>query len=179
MFSDKVDLISRDFAAGTEPGLFAITTRAGDVVTFGTSICFEVSVDPLVADLVRGGAQILVVQTNNATFGFTDESLQQLAISRLRAIEHGRAVAHISTVGVSALVLPDGTAVAPTQLFTQAVLSGNLPLRSELTLATRLGEWPEFAAVGLLLGLVFVGTGRNLRRRSAVRVSDPALERTP
>ena len=46
---------------------------------------------------------MLVVQTNNATFGYTAESEQQLAISRLRAIEHGRSVVHVSTVGVSAL----------------------------------------------------------------------------
>ena len=55
-------------------------------------------------DGVRRGAEGLLVQTNNATFGFTDESVQQLAMSRLRAVESGRAVVHISTVGVSALI---------------------------------------------------------------------------
>ena len=52
-----------------------------------------------VRDTVDRGADLLVVQTNNATFGYTDEAAQQLAMSRLRAVEHGRAVAHISTVG--------------------------------------------------------------------------------
>ena len=48
--------------------------------------------DGLVRDVVDGGAGMIVVQTNNATFGFTDESAQQLAMSRLRAVEYGRTV---------------------------------------------------------------------------------------
>ena len=66
---------------------------------------------------------MLVVQTNNATFGYTAESPQQLAISRLRAMEFGRSAVHVSTVGQSALITPDGTAHQVTSLFTQAVSS--------------------------------------------------------
>ena len=58
------------------------------------------------------------MQTNNATFGYTDESEQQFAISRIRAIEHGRSVVHVSTVGVSGFVAPDGTVTEKTALFT-------------------------------------------------------------
>ena len=68
--------------------------------------------DDLMRDSVRAAGDdhsLLVVQTNNATFGYTDESEQQFAISRIRAIEHGRSVVHVSTVGVSGFVAPDGT----------------------------------------------------------------------
>ena len=41
-------------------------------------------------DMVRQGAQIVFAQTNNADFGRTDESVQQLAIARIRAIELAR-----------------------------------------------------------------------------------------
>ena len=75
--------------------LHAGPARVGDV------ICFEVAYDDIVRDTVRAGADLLVVQTNNATFGYSDESTQQLAMSRLRAVESGRAVVHVSTVGVS------------------------------------------------------------------------------
>ena len=51
---------------------------------------------------------MIVVQTNNATFGYTDESAQQLAMSRLRAVEFGRTVAVAATSGISAIVAPDG-----------------------------------------------------------------------
>ena len=76
------------------------------------TICFEVAYDDLMRDSVRAAGDeesLLVVQTNNATFGYTAESEQQFAISRIRAIEHGRSVVHVSTVGVSGFVAPDGT----------------------------------------------------------------------
>ena len=80
----------------------------GDYVALPT-ICFEVAYDDLMRDSVRAAGDdpsLLVVQTNNATFGYTDESEQQFAISRIRAIEHGRSVVHVSTVGVSGVRRP-------------------------------------------------------------------------
>jgi apolipoprotein N-acyltransferase len=164
-FSDKVDLVRRDFAAGDRVGVLPVgQVRMGDV------ICFEVAYDPLVRDTVQHGANLLVVQTNNATFGYTDESVQQLAMSRLRAVESGRTVVHISTVGVSALITPDGQVVTRSGHFTQQILQARLPLRTEQTVATRLGEWPEFglSAAGLLL----VG-GALVRRRSPAVAAEP------
>ena len=159
-FSDQVDLVRRDFVSGDRVGVLS----AGGT-TIGDVICFEVAYDNLVRDTVRGGAQLLVVQTNNATFGYTDESIQQLAMSRLRAVESGRAVVHISTVGVSALILPDGSLRQRTELFTSAVLTGALPLSSARTPATRVGQWPELllAVCGVLLALT--GSRRRTGRR--------------
>ena len=78
----------------------------------GDLICFEVVYDGLVGDVVDGGAGMIVVQTNNATFGHTDESAQQLAMSRLRAVEYGRTVAGRGHQrDLSAVVAPDGTVV--------------------------------------------------------------------
>jgi apolipoprotein N-acyltransferase len=158
IFSAKVDLVSRDFAAGTRVGVLQLgPARIGEV------ICFEVAYDDIVHDAVVGGADLLVVQTNNATFGYTDESVQQIAMSRLRAVEAGRAVVHISTVGVSGLVEPDGRVVAGSGLFTPAVLESTLPLRTGFTVATRLGVLPEVAlaaAGALLVGLAVVRTRR-------------------
>lgn len=159
-FSDKVDLVRHDFVAGTrQPVLTAGGVRLGDV------ICFEVAYDDLVRDGVRRGAEVLLVQTNNATFGFTDESVQQLAMSRLRAVESGRAVVHISTVGVSALIAPDGSLIQRSGHFTTDVLHAALPVRHTQTIATTVGAWPEgmLAATGLLLATA----GRRPRRRPA------------
>ncbi len=121
MFSDKVDLVSRDFVHGDHVGLL----RMGGVPV-GDVICFEVAFDDTVRDSVRAGAQFLVVQTNNATFGYSDEAVQQLAMSRLRAVESGRAVVQISTVGVSAIISPDGVAHDESSLFTTDVLTGDV-----------------------------------------------------
>ncbi len=151
LFSKEVDLVSRDFVAGTAPGLFTVTGTQGQQIRAGLAICFEVAYDDIMRDAVEAGANVLVVQTNNATFGYTAESPQQLAISRLRAMEFGRSVVHVSTVGQSALITPDGTAHQVTSLFTQAVVRGALPLRDSTTMATRVGEAPEWAAAAALI----------------------------
>src|SRR4051794_28039665 len=177
-FSAKVDLVRRDFAAGSRVGTLDL-----GAVRAGVSICFEVAYDDLVRDTVRDGADLLVVQTNNATFGFTDEAVQQLAMSRLRAIEHGRAVAHVSTVGVSALIAPDGSELARSSLFTPAVLEASLPRRTALTVADRVGGWPEavLTAAGLLAALLAglaLSAGSRDRRRSRRLESSTAGTRT-
>ncbi|HEU5144865.1 MAG TPA: apolipoprotein N-acyltransferase [Dermatophilaceae bacterium] len=164
IFSDKVDLVRRDFLAGDEVGLFDIATGGNESIRTGIGICFEVAYDDVMRDTVRSGANLLVIQTNNATFGYTAESPQQLAISRLRAIEFGRSVVHVSTVGQSALITPDGTAHQVTSLFTQAVVRGDLPLRDATTLATRVGAVPEWTAAATLLVLLGLSVARGHRR---------------
>ncbi len=177
-FSDKVDLVRVDFAPGDRTVVFRVPRAGGGQVATATAICFEVAVDDVIRDGILAGANIITVQTNNATFGRTDESVQQLAISRLRAIEHGRSVAHISNVGVSALITPDGTAHGPTSLFTAAVLSGDLPLRTELTLATRAGPWPERAAAALLVYLLVATLIRTGLARRGARPGSASGRRT-
>ena len=163
-FSDKVDLVSADFKAGTRPGVFRVPARDGRTIAAGAIICFEVAYDGLMRDTVDHGANVLLVQTNNATFGFTDESVQQLAISRIRAIEHGRSIVHVSTVGVSAMITPDGTAHQRSTLFTADVLAADLPLRTGRTIADRVGAWPEYlASGGLAMMLVLLGLRRRRR----------------
>ncbi len=160
-FSDKVDLVRRDFTKGTEVGVLDVGgARVGDV------ICFEVVYDSLVADTVQAGAGMLVVQTNNATFGFTDESAQQLALSRLRAVEYGRSVVVAATSGISAVVAPDGSVVRSSELFTPAVFVEDIAQRTSTTLAERLGPAPEWVLTALGLGaLAAVLWPRPLPRR--------------
>jgi apolipoprotein N-acyltransferase len=162
-FSAEVDLVRSDFVAGRDVGLFDVTGTKGQSVRAGLAICFEVAYDDIMRDTVDAGANVLVVQTNNATFGYTAESPQQLAISRVRAMEFGRSVVHVSTVGQSALITPDGTAHQVTSLFTQAVISGALPLRDQLTVATRVGAAPEWAALAALVVLLGASVARRPR----------------
>ncbi|SFK71852.1 apolipoprotein N-acyltransferase [Geodermatophilus ruber] len=163
LFSDKVDLVRRDFAAGDAVGVLDIGgVRIGDL------ICFEVVYDGLVHDVVRGGAGMVVVQTNNATFGFTDESEQQLAASRLRAVEFGRTVVVAATSGISAIVAPDGSLARRSELFTPALFVEDVAQRDSTTLAERLGAAPEgaLAAVGVGALLVVAVPGAARRRRA-------------
>jgi apolipoprotein N-acyltransferase len=123
-------------------------------IRVGVAICSEVMFDDLVRQGVRSGAQLLAVPTNNATFGFTEMTYQQQAISRVRAVEHGRAVLVAATSGVSSVISPDGAVEQQTKLFTPDALVARIPLRSGTTLATRLGPAPEWLLVALgLLGV--------------------------
>lgn len=168
LLSDQVDRIRRDFVAGDRVGLLEVpldmsldTPGAnGSGLPLGVSICFEVAHDDLVRDVVEAGAQLIVVQTNNATFGYSDESEQQLAISRIRAVEHSRSVVHNSTVGVSAMITPDGIAHDQTSLFTTDLISRDLPRRDQLTWATRLGRAPEVLISLAALTVALVGAWR-------------------
>ena len=163
-FSDKVDLVRRDFTRGTEVGVLDMGgARVGDV------ICFEVVYDSLVADTVQAGAGMLVVQTNNATFGYTDESEQQLAASRLRAVEFGRTVVVAATSGISAVVAPDGSLVRRSELFTPAVFVEDVAQRDSRTLAERLDAAPEWALTALGAAAVLAVAGPALRARRGSR----------
>ena len=110
------------------------------------------------------------MQTNNATFGFTDETEQQLAMSRLRAVEHGRWVLVAATSGVSASIAPDGTVVQRAEIFTAAQIVQAVERFDTLTLADRLGALPEVLLALLGFGaVVWSGTvGWRQRRRPPV-----------
>ena len=160
IFSDKVDLVRGTFLPGDVPGNLDV---AG--VNVGDVICFEVVYDDLVRDVVNGGAEVLVVQTNNATFGYTNETYQQQAMSRVRAVEHGREVLISSTSGVSTVIRPDGTIESSIPLFTPGYLTPSVPLISATTPGTVLGgplEWILALATPLALVVVTVLS----RRRS-------------
>lgn len=149
LFSPYVDRAG-DFVPGS--GDSAVDIGPARV---GVAICSEVMFDDLVRQGVRSGAQLLAVPTNNATFGFTEMTYQQQAISRVRAVEHGRTVLVAATSGVSAVIAPDGAVEQQTKLFTPDALVARVSLRSGTTLATRLGPAPEWVLVALgLLGVV-------------------------
>lgn len=172
-FSKAVDLVTTDMIAGTEVGYLPFeSARLGRTVGIGDVICFEVAYDALVRESVQAGAEFLVVQTNNASFGETDEATQQLAMSRIRAVEHGRATVQISTVGVSAVIAPNGAIVQDSGLFTAEQLVATLPLRESQTLATRLGAWPAWIVDALAVCVVVAGMAGARRVRRAQRDAD-------
>lgn len=166
-FSDKVDLVTKDFTKGTDLGAFRIEAPSGDYWALPT-ICFEVAYDGLMRDSVTQSgkdASLLLVQTNNATFGYTAESEQQFAISRIRAIEHGRSVAHVSTVGVSGFIAPDGSVTGKSGLFTAEQRIAPVTIRTDQTVADQLGPWPQRLGAVVLLALVIAVGLRGRRDR--------------
>ena len=157
---DLIDLIQREYTPGTSAPVFDL----GDV-RVGLAICFDVIYDDVIIDGANGGAEVFMFQTNNADFRGTDENLQQLAFARMRAIETGRAVVNISTVGTSQMIAPDGSEIAGLTKDKAGSLLEDVPLRTGLTSAVVIG--PALSVVlgwGSLLALVMCGVLARLRR---------------
>lgn len=103
----------------------------------GPVICYELILDNLVRDMAKG-SQAFIVQTNSATFANTAESAQQLAITRIRAVQFSRSVVSVSTVGISAFIDNNGRVVSQTPENVKTYLKGALDLNTHQTLASRL-----------------------------------------
>lgn len=146
-FSDMVDL-----AGNFKPGYGNGVVHLGNIAV-GVATCYEVAEDEAYRMAIRNGAQLLSTPTNNATFGFTGMTYQQLAMSRMRALETDRAVVVVATSGVSAIVHPDGSVSQQTEIFTADHLVEKLPLRDSVTPAVRFGKILEWllVAAGIML----------------------------
>ena len=141
-------------------------------IRLGDAICYEIGFDNLVRSDVQDGANLLTMQTNDATFerdGQTGETGQQLAMARIRAVEHDRAVVVASTTGYSAIVAPDGRLITSSGTWQQAELEATVPLLSYATLADRVGPWPEYAIVALTVAALVIAAIRQQigRRRTS------------
>lgn len=131
--------IPRDILSGDEPGAMKV---AG--TTIGLTICWDIAYDGAVHGAVERGAEVLAVQTSNASFmdfGRGVQPQQQWAISRLRAIETGRWVTVASTNGISGVVDPTGHVVARAAEKTPETLVEDVQLAQGTTPATRYGDW--------------------------------------
>ncbi|MFD9870637.1 apolipoprotein N-acyltransferase [Streptomyces niveus] len=160
IFSSDVDRVRRDFGPGDKVGVFDL---AGTRV--GLATCYEAAFDWAVRDTVTHGAQLITVPSNNATFGRSEMTYQQLAMSRVRAVEHSRAVVVPVTSGVSAMIMPDGEVVDESKMFTPDALVRELPLRSSRTPATTMGTLPEALLVAVAVGGLGWAGARTVRAR--------------
>uniref|UniRef100_UPI00286C9860 apolipoprotein N-acyltransferase n=1 Tax=Pseudolysinimonas sp. TaxID=2680009 RepID=UPI00286C9860 len=158
---DLIDLIQREYTPGTTDSVFDL----GDGVIVGHAICFDIVDDQLLTEIVEQGGQIVFAETNNADFGRTDESVQQLAIARIRAIETARTVVNISTVGTSAIVLPDGTIEQQLPWYEPGVMVADVPLLTTVTPAVLVGRQLEWlSAIIGLAGLLIAGVAARARK---------------
>lgn len=159
-FVARLEAVSSDAVPGSEPGALDV---AGTTLAVG--ICFDVAFDPPVRESVAAGGQLIVIPTNNANYNFTGQSDQQLAITQLRAVEHGRPAVVVSTSGVSAVVAPDGTVSYRSPEGEPDIHVAELEAMDGTTVATRLGAAPE--AFLSALGAAAVLAALVLARRRA------------
>ncbi|MCF2706417.1 apolipoprotein N-acyltransferase [Arcanobacterium haemolyticum] len=140
-FTDAGDAIDIDMTPGDSPAYLDVPLSGRhEAVRIAVPICFEVAMNDIVAQGVGEGARMIVVPTNNASYGRTAESAQQFAMTRFRAIEHGRTAIQVSTVGVSGIVDPNGVVRRITAPWTESATIDRVSLRSDMTLATRIAR---------------------------------------
>ena len=155
-FSDLPNQVE-DFS----PGKSAVIHKVGQA-NIAPIICFELIDDRLIQSSA-GQSNLFVVQTNSATFADTAESAQQLAITRIRSIEHARYAVSVSTVGISAIVDTNGIVLKSTKENISASINSAVALNATRTIYDRVGE---FAWVLVLL----IGLGFGAALRYAARV---------
>lgn len=168
------DLPPREAIAGTGPAI--LRTPAGDLAV---AISWEIFFTNRAREGVLRGGQILLNPTNGSSYWLTQVQTQQVASSRLRAIETGRWVLQAAPTGFSVIVDERGRVVQRTSISEQAVLQQPVPLRDGDTIATVIGPlpivWLSIAAVALSWWLATDGF-RALRRRRADRTDHPIEE---
>ena len=140
---DDVD----DFSPGDTGKTFSI----GQIMV-APVICYELIDDDLLHQ-AAADSNILAVQTNSATFGMSAESAQQLSITRIRAIEHGRNIASVSTTGYSAIIDFSGNVVEQTSMATADSIRAEIGLIEGQTPRDKAGDW---ALIGVLVALFLV-----------------------
>ena len=140
---------------GTKPGVLEVPV-GNRTIKVGDAICFELAYDQTLYQVVRGGAQVLMVQSNNATYGGTGQIEQQFAITRARAMEARREISVATTNSVSGLIDARGRVILKTREFTAASAVVTMPIRTAITPAVVLAPWIDraLAAMGLLCCLL-------------------------
>ena len=136
-----------DFSPGDSGKTFEI-----GAIKVAPVICYELIDDALLEKAAKN-SNILAVQTNSATFGMSAESAQQLSITRIRAIEHGRNIASVSTTGYSAIIDSSGKILQRTSLGTADSIRAEVDLIQGLTPRDKAGDW---ALIGVLVALFLV-----------------------
>jgi apolipoprotein N-acyltransferase len=160
---DLVDLVQLDYQPGSTSSVLDMNG-----VKSGIAICFDITFDRHVTDMVESGAEIVYAQTNNADFGYTAESAQQLAITRLEAISMGRSLVNVSTVGTSEIIGPDGQTIDAIASHKPGYVEATVPKSNELTPAMKYGS----SIVAGLLGFAGAGTAISCLCAYAVRRGD-------
>jgi apolipoprotein N-acyltransferase len=168
---DLIGLIQREYTPGTTDMVMDVALRDGGTVRVGVNICFDIVDDQILTESVEQGAQLIFAQSNNADFGRTDESAQQLAIAQIRAMELGRSVVNVSTVGITAVIAPDGTITERLPWYTAGSILADVPLSNVTTPAVLIGRQVEWLVsiiglAGLVIGFLFGRSTAGRRSRA-------------
>jgi len=169
---EQLRLVPRDIAPGHQ---FRVFDVGG--VRVATPICFENIFPDLFRRFVSGGANLMVVTTNDSSYADSPASREHVIMSQLRAVETGRWVVQAAISGESAVVDPRGRVILHTGLYVPAILRYAVPTSTGRTIYVRFGDWFPWAAGIAVLGGLAASTRRKRRVRAGRPGTPPAGER--
>jgi apolipoprotein N-acyltransferase len=170
-FIRELDAVPRDMRRGSGPVVFPVII-AGEEFTLGSVISFEAAFDRTMRGEVKAGAQLMVVATNEGSFGRGPASDQLVSMVRANATSLGVDVVHAAVTGHSTFVSAGGRIGAETGLFTEEVLTGTVRVQeSGRTLYALAGDWLQLLAIALGLATAVLGhrNPRHFKIRPAAR----------
>ena len=135
-------------------------------VRMGPAICYEGLYGDFFGGFVRRGAQFMAIVSNDGWWGDTPGYRHLFTISRLRAVEHRRAIARAANTGRSGFISPRGEVGATLGWNERGVLVADVPLRSEKTFYTRYGDYLGRIAEYLFLLCALYYTAYRVRKRN-------------
>jgi apolipoprotein N-acyltransferase len=149
---DKVRLVPGHEALYTPgPEWRPVDTPVGPV---GVLICLESVYPEIGRAMTLGGAELLVVISNDAGFGRSPIAHHMTNRAIVQAVENGRWLLRVGQAGISTLIDPTGRTTGTLGLFEHGLVEGTAHRRSDRTLYTRFGDW--------FMGLVALGLGAAL-----------------
>lgn len=146
-----------DFSPGTESTVLDL----GNGMRAGVAICYESTYPTLTRAFANGGAQLLLVITNDAWFGNSSAAYQHFQMGAMRAIETGRFLARVANTGITAVVDPYGRVVSQAAMFQPVSLTADVRLLDDRTIYTRMGDLVAWLCAALTVVMAVV-----LRRRA-------------
>ncbi|MFM8387758.1 MAG: apolipoprotein N-acyltransferase, partial [Actinomycetota bacterium] len=163
-----VDQVPTDAVSGTSKALLEVpldgATISGDdveTIRVATAISWEIFFAGRVNEGIEEGATLVINPTNGSSYRGTILQTQQLASSRVRAIESARVVVQAAPTGFSGFISDGGDVVSRTRIGKAAVIIADVPLRTGRTWYSRLGDAPVIVA---LLGAFALVSYRSRKR---------------
>ncbi len=153
------NLVPRDALAGSGPSVLE-----SPIGRLGVVISWEVFFGDRARDGIGDGGRVLLNPTNGSSYTGTILQTQQVASSRLRAIETGRWVVQVSPTGFSAFITPNGTVLDQTDQTERVIAVREVGLREGTTPYLRWGEWPVVVLAAGMLAASLVLDRRDRRR---------------
>ena len=168
-FIPQLEAVPNDLNPGAGPVVFPISVPSGSGV-FGSVISFEGAFARTIRGEVRAGAQMIVVATNEASYGRGAASDQLIGMVRMSAASLGIDIVHAAVTGRSTIVRADGTVERKTALFDDDILRGTVNLQtSRRTVYSVAGDWLQILAILVGIGVVATTLGGGRARDFKIR----------